>query len=70
MASESSLRMDWRTKPAEPTARPIPPAEERPTELVPAERYTSRAYAEREWNAVWMHSWHLVCRDQDLLDVG
>jgi phenylpropionate dioxygenase-like ring-hydroxylating dioxygenase large terminal subunit len=62
--------MDWRTKPAEPSARPVPPADERPTALIPAERYTSPEFAQREWDAVWLHSWHLVCRDQDILDVG
>ena len=70
MASPSNIRMDWRTKPAEPTARPIPSPAERPTDLIPAERYVSREWAQREWDNVWMHSWHLVCRDQDIPDVG
>lgn len=70
MTATSSPRMDWRTGPAEPTARPIPPPEQRPTALVPAERYTSAEFAKREFEGVFMHAWHLVCRDQDILDVG
>jgi phenylpropionate dioxygenase-like ring-hydroxylating dioxygenase large terminal subunit len=62
--------MDWRTGPAEPTARPVPPPDQRPTGLIPAERYTSNEFARREFEAVFMHSWHLVCRDQDIPDVG
>lgn len=68
--SKSSVRLDWKTGPAEPTARPIPPPEERPTALIPAERYTSDEFARREFEGVFMHSWHLVCRDQDILDEG
>ena len=70
MATTPNVRLDWRTGPAEPTARPIPPPEERPTTLIAAERYTSPEFARREFEAVFMHSWHLVCRDQDILDVG
>ncbi len=70
LSPTSNLRLNWSIKPAEPTARPIPPPEERPDTLIPAERYTSPEFAKREWEAVWMHSWHLVCRDQDILDVG
>lgn len=68
--SKSSVRLDWRTGPAEPTARPIPPPEERPTTLIAAERYTSKEFARREFEGVFMHSWHLVCRDQDIPDEG
>jgi nitrite reductase/ring-hydroxylating ferredoxin subunit len=70
VVSFSEIRLDWRTKAAEPTLRPIVPPAERPKDLIPAERYTSREFANREWNAVWRHSWHLVCRDQDIPDVG
>jgi phenylpropionate dioxygenase-like ring-hydroxylating dioxygenase large terminal subunit len=66
----SNVRMDWRTGPAEPTARPVPGPDQRPTRLIPAERYTSNDFARREFEGVFMHSWHLVGRDQDILDVG
>jgi phenylpropionate dioxygenase-like ring-hydroxylating dioxygenase large terminal subunit len=62
--------LDWRIGPAEPTTRPIPPPEERPTNLIPAAHYTSPEFARREFEGVFMHAWHLVCRDQDILDVG
>jgi phenylpropionate dioxygenase-like ring-hydroxylating dioxygenase large terminal subunit len=68
--ARSSTRMDWRIGPAEPSARPIPPPHERPTSLIAAERYTSDEFARREFEAVFMHSWHLVGRDQDFPDVG
>lgn len=63
-------RYDLTTGPAEPTTRPITPPDERPTALIDPARYTSREFAEREFEAVFMHSWNLVCRDQDILDVG
>jgi phenylpropionate dioxygenase-like ring-hydroxylating dioxygenase large terminal subunit len=66
----SEIRMDWQIGPAEPTARPIPPPEQRPTSLIPAERYFSPEFARREFEGVFMHSWHMVGRDQDFPDVG
>ena len=70
MSVASDSRIDLRTGPAEPTTRPIPPPEERPTALIDPARYTSAEFAKREFAAVFMHSWNLTCRDQDIPDVG
>lgn len=70
MDQATSLRMDWHTRPAEPTARPIVPAEERPSSLIPVERYISPEFARFEFERVFMHAWHMVCRWQDLQDIG
>jgi phenylpropionate dioxygenase-like ring-hydroxylating dioxygenase large terminal subunit len=70
MASTMPVRMDWRLHPAEPTARRIVPPEERSDTLIPVERYISPDFARLEFERVFMHSWHMVCREQDLPDVG
>jgi nitrite reductase/ring-hydroxylating ferredoxin subunit len=70
MSIDIDPRIDMRTGPAQPTSRPIPPPEERPKALIDPARYTSAEFAKREFEAVFMHSWNLACRDQDILDVG
>jgi phenylpropionate dioxygenase-like ring-hydroxylating dioxygenase large terminal subunit len=70
MSIDIDPRIDMRTGPAQPTSRPIPPPEERPTALIDPARYTSAEFAKREFEAVFMHSWNLVGRDQDIPDVG
>ena len=45
---------------------PMPPG---PT-LVPAERYHSRDFHEREVNQVWKHVWQMACHEDDLPGVG
>jgi len=70
MSIDIDPRIDMRTGPAQPTSRPIPPPEERPTALIDPVRYTSADFAKREFEAVFMHSWNLVGRDQDIPDVG
>jgi phenylpropionate dioxygenase-like ring-hydroxylating dioxygenase large terminal subunit len=70
MSIDIDPRIDMRTGPAQPTARPVPPPEERPTTLIDPARYTSAEFAKREFEAVFMHSWNLVGRDQDIPDVG
>ena len=38
--------------------------------IVPAERYTSRAFHELEVEKVWMRAWQMACHEDDIPDVG
>jgi phenylpropionate dioxygenase-like ring-hydroxylating dioxygenase large terminal subunit len=55
-----------------PTGTPVKPAA-RPalgTKLIPAERYTSTAFAQREWERMWTKVWLLGCREGDIPNAG
>lgn len=41
MSMSIDPRIDMRTGPAQPTSRPVPPPQERPTALIDPARYTS-----------------------------
>ena len=38
--------------------------------LVPTDRYTSRAFHEREVEQLWKHVWQMACHEDDLPNVG
>lgn len=37
---------------------------------IPAERYTSEAYFEREVKHLWPHTWQMVCREEEIPNTG
>lgn len=39
-------------------------------ELIPADRYTSREFAQLEMERLWLRVWQIACREQDLPGVG
>ena len=40
------------------------------TEIIPKERYTSRAFAEREWEKLWSKVWLMAGRESDASEPG
>jgi phenylpropionate dioxygenase-like ring-hydroxylating dioxygenase large terminal subunit len=70
MDPRTEVRGAWRARTTEPHRRSISPPEERSHVLVPSERYLSADFARREFEGVFMHAWNLVCREEELLDVG
>lgn len=40
------------------------------TEDIPADRYTSRSWHDREVDRLWKHVWQVACREEELVDVG
>ena len=62
-------------EPAPPAPRSRTPLEKAPepdygTGAIPKQRYTSRAFLEREWEGLWTRVWLLAARESDLARPG
>ncbi|MBI1392354.1 MAG: Rieske 2Fe-2S domain-containing protein [Alphaproteobacteria bacterium] len=55
-----------------PAGTPVEPAPRPnfPNDLIPKQRYTSREYMTREWEAMWTKVWLLGCREDDIPNPG
>ena len=54
-----------------PSSLPATPIQKQPdpdygTSLIPKERYTSREYAEHEWERMWTRTWLMAGRESDI----